>query len=328
MKYVATWGQSAKQARLIYGIDNNTQTVEKVEQAMLMASEIQKSVMELATLEDTALLKSLGILEDNSSEYELDESESEIDYVESDMEHNENGPRSNASPGNTTNKDTSKTPPYEIMISCLKASNLDWFLFHSEIQLCVRQLCEDEFDKLLTAFVNNLSKFGLNEEELVRAKDSYEEFAAYQRRQPLMIEGDPSEESDSEGVEAHEGEFTQWCENGKKRIEALRQSIKQNAKRKVAKEIANLSVLKRTIPKRASRIVKEHPIIGKDMGDFVKSKRVGADAWRCTGVLTFDGACCRGKKVTHRSIQHHLEEKYSCKISHGTVVQLCVIRSK
>jgi hypothetical protein len=213
-----------------------------VEQAMLMASEIQRSVMEL---EDTALLNSLGILEDNSSESESDELESEIDYEESDLEHDANSLRLNASPGNTSNKDTSKTPPYEIMISCLRASNLNWFLFHNELRLRLKQLCEDEFDELLCAFANNLSNVGLNEEELVRAKDSYEEFADYQQRQPLMIEGDPVfSESDSEEVEAHEEEFTQWCENGKKHIQALRRSIIQKAKRKVAKEIANQSVLK------------------------------------------------------------------------------------
>jgi hypothetical protein len=36
------WGQSAKEARLTYGIDNNAKTVEKMDQVMLMASEIQK----------------------------------------------------------------------------------------------------------------------------------------------------------------------------------------------------------------------------------------------------------------------------------------------
>jgi hypothetical protein len=53
---------------------------------MLMANEIQKSVMELATLEDTALLNSLGIPQDISSESESDESDSETDYFSSDLE--------------------------------------------------------------------------------------------------------------------------------------------------------------------------------------------------------------------------------------------------
>lgn len=92
--------------------------------------------------------------------------------------------------------------------------------------------------------------------------------------------------------------------------------------------IASTCIPKRKIQKRTSRVIKEHPSIGKDSEDFVKSKKVGADAWRRTGVLTFDGVRTRGKKVTYKSIQKHLQEKYGCKISYGTVVQSCVIRSK
>ena len=55
---------------------------------------------------------------------------------------------------------------------------------------------------------------------------------------------------------------------------------------------------------------------------------MGADAWRRTGVLTFDGNRTRGKQVTYKAIQDHLQEKYWCKIGYGTVVQLCVVRSK
>ena len=49
---------------------------------------------------------------------------------------------------------------------------------------------------------------------------------------------------------------------------------------------------------------------------------MGADAWRRTGVLTFDGNRTRGKQVTYKAIQDHLQEKYWCKIGYGTVVQL------
>ena len=45
-------------------------------------------------------------------------------------------------------------------------------------------------------------------------------------------------------------------------------------------------------------------------------------------MLTFDGKHARGKKITYKGIQEHLQEKYGCEIGYGTVVQLCVIRSK
>jgi hypothetical protein len=100
-------------------------------------------------------------------------------------------------------------------------------------------LREDVFDELLTVFANNLSASGLNEDELAQVKVSYEAFTEYQRRQPLMIDNESVfSESDSEEIEDHDEEFTQWCENGKKRIQAVRRAIKQKAKWTIAKEIA------------------------------------------------------------------------------------------
>ena len=45
----------------------------------------------------------------------------------------------------------------------------------------------------------------------------------------------------------------------------------------------------RKVPKKVSRTVARFPNIGRDIEEYVKGKRVGADQWRRTGVLTFDG---------------------------------------
>ena len=44
------------------------------------------------------------------------------------------------------------------------------------------------------------------------------------------------------------------------------------------------------------RPVIQHASIGKDSEGFVMSKTVGADAWRRTGVLTFDSSRTSGEK--------------------------------
>ena len=44
--------------------------------------------------------------------------------------------------------------------------------------------------------------------------------------------------------------------------------------------------------------------------------------------MTFDGERRRGKKVTYKSTQAYLEEKYGTKIGYGSIVQLCYARSK
>ena len=68
--------------------------------------------------------------------------------------------------------------------------------------------------------------------------------------------------------------------------------------------------------------------VGKDIEGFVRSRKVGADAWRRTGALTFDGNAKTGPRVTFKRIQEHLQQKYNAKLGYGTVVQLCVPRNK
>ena len=67
------------------------------------------------------------------------------------------------------------------------------------------------------------------------------------------------------------------------------------------------------------------PDIGNTIEVYVSEANVGADAWRRTGILNFDGNV---KIRTYGRIQQHLEQKYKCKISYSTVVQLCVAHNK
>ena len=57
-----------------------------------------------------------------------------------------------------------------------------------------------------------------------------------------------------------------------------------------------------------SKVVNKFPNIGRYIEEFVRSRKVGADAWRRTGVLTFDGNTKAGIKATYTRIQKHLEE--------------------
>ena len=60
----------------------------------------------------------------------------------------------------------------------------------------------------------------------------------------------------------------------------------------------------------------------------MKSAGVGADSWRRTGILTFDGNRKVEKKATFSRIKELLERVYRRKFGYGTVVQLCVARNK
>jgi hypothetical protein len=79
---------------------------------------------------------------------------------------------------------------------------------------------------------------------------------------------------------------------------------------------------------KVKRIVTQFPDIGKTIENFLEQRSVGADAWRRTGVLTFDGNRPVKEKVTYFNIKKHLEAVYKRTFAYGTVVQLCVPRNK
>ena len=86
--------------------------------------------------------------------------------------------------------------------------------------------------------------------------------------------------------------------------------------------------LNRRVSRKMKGIVKQYPDIGEKIEEFVKSNNVGADQWRRTGVLTFDGNLRNVKKVTYERIRQHLMDVYGRSFSYGTVVQLCIARNR
>ena len=68
-----------------------------------------------------------------------------------------------------------------------------------------------------------------------------------------------------------------------------RQLLRRKTKRIIASKKAEQKLLQRKVPKAVSKVLTKFPNMGKDIEEFVRSRKVGADAWRRTGVLTFDG---------------------------------------
>lgn len=75
------------------------------------------------------------------------------------------------------------------------------------------------------------------------------------------------------------------------------------------------------VTKRTSNIIKDCPNIESVIEDYVKDHNVGADAWRRTGILTFDGNVKLKDKVTYKKIQAHLQKVFNRQISYGSVVE-------
>ena len=107
--------------------------------------------------------------------------------------------------------------------------------------------------------------------------------------------------------------------------------LKLRAQINAAKAIAQAGLLKRRVTKRVSKVIQKYPNIGKDIEDFIREQKVGANARCRTGVLTFyygKNQENSGLKVTYKRIKEHLEKMYQTKFAHGTIVQLCIVRTK
>ena len=152
---------------------------------------------------------------------------------------------------------------------------------------------------------DHLENMDLTDKEKNKVEMSRQAYLEYERQKTMGNDAWVSE-SDSDTVDPDSVVTADLNEQ----VKIQRQKIKRKEKRQLARLKAERRLLKRKVPKRVSQIVNKFPNIGKDIEEFVRSNKVGADAWRRTGVLTFDGNIKKGPKVTFQRIQKHLQEKY------------------
>ena len=100
-------------------------------------------------------------------------------------------------------------------------------------------------------------------------------------------------------------------------------AIQRKAARWRVKAKAEQRFLSRKVSKRTSKLLQDCPTIGAEIESFVQDHNIGADAWRRTGVQTFDGNAKLGNKVTYKRIQKHVEQVFGRKVSCGSIVELC-----
>jgi hypothetical protein len=102
--------------------------------------------------------------------------------------------------------------------------------------------------------------------------------------------------------------------DGKEMIKKHKEALKRKAVRETKQRIMEERFLKRRRSKKVSRISTQCPDIGKEIEQFVQDSGTGADAWRHTGVLTFDGNR-KLKKSLHSSAFNNTFRKSTIRIS-------------
>jgi hypothetical protein len=104
-----------------------------------------------------------------------------------------------------------------------------------------------------------------------------------------------------------------YSEEVKAKIKKQHAIFLRQKKRRISKLVAKKCLLQRRKPARVGKTVQKYPDIGKAIEEFAIERRIGADSWRRTGLLTFSGNVKRGPKLTYCRIKDYLEEKFSTK---------------
>ena len=313
-------GMSASRARKHFGLENIAHRATNVDKAICEAKAIRKCIDSLATTQEVALLQSYGI------PYENPDSD-----ISSEGEHSDEDL--------STEHASLELPPLEKISVMLKESLFNWFDVVEKLEhICQLDDTEDSFvDQLQHVYSMLVSSSNLKfeENEMFLMQQSY---CAYTNERLIRVNTCQQQVDELNGMiveenvtldpEEYIGVDDLSNDVTKKLITKRRIAIQRHARYLKAKKIAENNFLARKSSSHTRGILKDYPDIGQTIEDFVQSQNIGADAWRRTGVLTFDGNTRVGKRVTFERIRQHLESKYNRKFSYGTTVQLCVARNK
>jgi hypothetical protein len=110
-------------------------------------------------------------------------------------------------------------------------------------------------------------------------------------------------------------------------VNRRRAKLRRQHNRLMSERIARERLMKRTMNGSTRSLLKRHPDIGTRMERIVREAGVGADKWRSSSSLTWERQKV-GQKMTMFKLRRVLGEEIGEKISHGTLVQLCVPRNK
>ncbi|KAK3748500.1 hypothetical protein QZH41_000350 [Actinostola sp. cb2023] len=180
------------------------------------------------------------------------------------------------------------------LLDILRNCDLNWFGFVEVIQdmLRLRNIYTDEaFQQLLLDFGGQLSFLGLSIEDERIVQQSRQAYLLSEREQIYRNQDTGEEivsESDSSDTEMLQGEDI-LGDRGRYILKKKRVALRRKGIREAKQRIAERRFQKRHRSKRVSQVLQECPGIGKAIEDYVKECGAGADAWRRTGALTFDG---------------------------------------
>ena len=204
--------------------------------------------------------------------------------------------------------------------------DLNWFEFAERVHGMLKDGETEVIESALLDFKNKIFSLDISPEDKNIIEQSLKAYLA--TRQPHEKEKDIAEGMIVSENESTDDECQMWIrgedllgEKGRALLKKKRAALKRKTVRDIKKKMAQRRFLKRRRSKKGSKVVRDCPGIGMEIEQFVKDCGVGADAWRRTGILTFDGNRKQRKKATFKRIKEHLEQVYQRSFAYGTVVQ-------
>ena len=189
----------------------------------------------------------------------------------------------------------------------LEESNYNWFELIERLESQVEGV--DVIEKLYL----QIATLGFTTHQISLINQSKKAFTAAHNdayeleRTARIVNGCVVSESESDNPEQYTNLEDPFTEQGRMLISKRKKIIRRRARHLRAKAIAEQRFLSKKKSDRCSKILTKCKDIGKVIEKFVSDYNVGADAWRRTGVLTFDGNSRLPQKVTYESIRCHLQ---------------------
>ena len=266
-------GLSATSARRHFGFDGVTARVKAIDDIAREIETIRIAHEEIAEVQEKAAMAQFGIDQPDSSP---GSSESESDGE-----------------GELSCHKSKVVLPINEVVDHLRGGQFNWLELVSKAEDVGADVT------LLESHFENVCAH-LNEAERQLIHEAYLEVerteAPAQVRETDALNGDIVSESDSDNPDA-------YLPGGDAAL-ALKTriaTIRRKCARERAKAIAQKNYLRRKRNKKVTGILAKFPQIGKEIKQFVQDRSVGADAWRRTGVLTFDGRKEVKEKVTFQN---------------------------
>lgn len=314
-------GLSITSARKHFGFDNLAERVKKVEDSIEEVLDIRQTVENLSRVQDKAIMLSMGFVPSDDSSDEFEDTSDEGSYE--------------ASEELEMIADTQIQPSTSAeLLQILKDSFFNWFQLVSVVIEMNSHISEESIIDSLECFFTLAMNDELGDGDKALLVQSHQAFNCDRDRCQIVdreaaaFNGQIVTDSESEDPDQYLGLHDVTSDKAKALITKKRKSLRRRARYLKSKQVAERNFLSRKVSRGVKGILKDFPNIGKEIENFVQESNVGADAWRRTGILTFDGNTRVKSKVTYERIRQHLIKVYQRNFGFGTVVQLCVARNR